>query len=247
MRAGYRSLTDLLELDEQKVRQLGVEVDADVRRVVQMVSRLQQEHRNQSSKMDALYMDADMASIRVWLEKRGLGEWAPTFEQHQISFEILGDLSLELLKEMGLVAIGPRLAVFRAIEQWRDEGRVNDQQVWVLDSELRVLLDVCGACERIKTTLMSVSWRVFSWQCITVYLLILPWGIVADFGAWVIPSCVLTAYFVIAGEGVAHYIEEPFGHHEDHLDLDRITGAIDRSVTEVLEGENSAKAAVEAN
>lgn len=121
MRAGYRSLTDLLELDEVKIRQLGVEMDADVRRVLQMVARLQQEHRNQSSKMDALYMDADMASIRVWLEKRGLGEWAPTFEQHQISFEILGDLSLELLKEMGLVNIGPRLAVFRAIEQWRDE------------------------------------------------------------------------------------------------------------------------------
>lgn len=121
VRAGYRSLTDLLELDEVKIRQLGVEMDADVRRVLQMVARLQQEHRNQSSKMDALYMDADMASIRVWLEKRGLGEWAPTFEQHQISFEILGDLSLELLKEMGLVNIGPRLAVFRAIEQWRDE------------------------------------------------------------------------------------------------------------------------------
>ena len=120
VRAGYRSLTDLLELDEQKIRQLGVEVDADVRRVVQMVSRLQQEHRNQSNKMDADYMDAD-TNIRVWLERRGLGEWAPTFEQHQISFEILGDLSLDLLKEMGLVNIGPRLAVFRAIEQWRDE------------------------------------------------------------------------------------------------------------------------------
>ena len=120
MRAGYRSLTDLLELDEQKIRQLGVEVDADVRRVVQMVSRLQQEHRNQSNKMDADYMDAD-TNIRVWLERRGLGEWAPTFEQHKISFEILGDLSLDLLKEMGLVNIGPRLAVFRAIEQWRDE------------------------------------------------------------------------------------------------------------------------------
>ena len=98
VRAGYRSLTDLLELDEQKIRQLGVEVDADVRRVVQMVSRLQQEHRNQSNKMDKLYMDPD-TNIRVWLERRELGEWAPTFEQHQISFEILGDLSQPSLSE----------------------------------------------------------------------------------------------------------------------------------------------------
>jgi hypothetical protein len=113
VRAGYRGLTDLCELDEQRIRQLGVEVDADVRRVVQMVTRLQQ--------MDALYMDVDMVSIRAWLERRGLAEWAPTFETHQITFEILGDLSMDLLKEMGLVNIGPRLAVHRAIEQWRDE------------------------------------------------------------------------------------------------------------------------------
>jgi|TARA_B110001469_G_scaffold75135_1_gene71273 hypothetical protein len=121
VRAGYRGLTDLCELDEQRIRQLGVEVDADVRRVVQMVTRLQQEHRAESNKMDALYMDVDMVSIRAWLERRGLAEWAPTFETHQITFEILGDLSMDLLKEMGLVNIGPRLAVHRAIEQWRDE------------------------------------------------------------------------------------------------------------------------------
>tara|TARA_B100000795_G_scaffold250658_1_gene218992 strand:+ start:385 stop:966 length:582 start_codon:yes stop_codon:yes gene_type:complete len=121
VRAGYRGLTDLCELDEQKIRQLGVEVDADVRRVVHMVTRLQQTHRAESNKMDALYMDVDMVSMRAWLEKRGLSEWAPTFETHQITFEILGDLSLELLKEMGLVNVGPRLAVYRAIEQWRDE------------------------------------------------------------------------------------------------------------------------------
>ena len=121
VRAGYRGLTDLCELDEQKIRKLGVEVDADVRRVVHMVTQLQQQRRAESNKMDALYMDVDMVSIRAWLEKRGLSEWAPTFETHQVTFEILGDLNLELLKEMGLVNIGPRLAVYRAIEQWRDE------------------------------------------------------------------------------------------------------------------------------
>ena len=62
-----------------------------------------------------------MVSIRAWLDRRGLGEWAPTFEQHQITFEVLGDLTLDLLKEMGFVAVGPRLTVYRAITQWRDE------------------------------------------------------------------------------------------------------------------------------
>jgi len=124
--------------------------------------------------------------------------------------------------------------LYALLDKWKSEGTLSEQQLWVLDSEARVLLDVCGGCERIKTTLMSVSWRSFTWQCITAYLLVLPWGLVDDFGTWTIPLTVLTSYFVIAGEGIAHYVEEPFGEHEDHLDLDRICGAIKTSVSEVL-------------
>jgi len=97
-----------------------------------------------------------------------------------------------------------------------------------------MLLEVCGGCERIKDTPMSVSWRSFTWQCIGVYLLVLPWGLVDDFGAWTTPLTILVAYFVIAGEGIARYVEEPFGLHEDHLDLDTICQGIDRSVSDVL-------------
>ena len=118
--------------------------------------------------------------------------------------------------------------------RWTQDGRLSDQQLWVLDTEARCLLDVCGACERIKTTPTSISWRVFTRQCIFVYLLVFPWGLVDDFGAWTIPITVLVAYFVIAGESIAHFVEMPFGPHEDHLDLDAICLAIDRSVSEVL-------------
>jgi len=124
--------------------------------------------------------------------------------------------------------------LYRLLDKWKVDGKLTDAQLWVLDSEARLLLDVCGACERIKTTLMSVSWRTFTWQCITVYLLVLPWGLVDNFGTWTIPLTTLVAYFVIAGEGIAHYVEEPFGFHEDHLDLDGISREIDRSVSEVL-------------
>jgi putative membrane protein len=121
--------------------------------------------------------------------------------------------------------------------RWKASGTLSDEQLWVLDSEARVLLDVCGGCERIKTTLMSVSWRFFTWQCITLYLLTLPWGLVDVFGWWTIPVTILVTYVVMAGEVIAHYVEEPFGVHEDHLDLERICHAIDRSVTEVLDGD----------
>ena len=49
----------------------------------------------------------------------------------------------------------------------------------------------------------------------------------------------LAAYFVIAGEGIAHYVEEPFGEQEDHLRLETICETIDRSVSEVLLAEHA--------
>ena len=81
---------------------------------------------------------------------------------------------------------------------------------------------------------MSISWRFFTWQCIALYLLVLPWGLFDDFAAWTIPVTVVIAYIVIAGEGIAKKVEHPFGVHEDQLDLERITEEIDRSVSEIL-------------
>ena len=128
VRAGYRGLTDLCGLDEQKVRQFGVEQDADVRRMLQLVERLRTEQAARLREMDALFVDHDMVDMRTWLDRRGLAEWAPLFEQHRVSFEVLGDLTLELLREMGLVQVGPRLLVHRAITQWRDERNAKKEQ-----------------------------------------------------------------------------------------------------------------------
>jgi len=121
VRAGYRQLSDLIELSERDVRALGVTKDAEVRRMMQLVQRLQQEHSTMMQQMDAVYIDADMVDMRTWLDKRGLAEHLKAFEKHKVDFEVLGDLTYEDLKEIGLTEVGPRRKVFRAISQWRDE------------------------------------------------------------------------------------------------------------------------------
>ncbi len=68
-----------------------------------------------------------------------------------------------------------------------------------------------------------------------LYLLYLPWSLAADFEYFTSPLTILVAYFVIAAEGIAHYVERPFGQEDDHLDLDSICAGIDASVTEILE------------
>ena len=52
--------------------------------------------------------------------------------------------------------------------------------------------------------------------------------------SWSVPLTTIAAYLVIAAEAIAHFVEEPFGVHEDHLDLERISHGIDTSVSEVL-------------
>jgi len=124
--------------------------------------------------------------------------------------------------------------LYGVFHQWRASGKLSDQQMWLLDAEARLLLDICGGCERIKTAPSPVSWRLVTSQCISIYLLVLPWGLVDDFGGWIVPVTVVIAYFVMAAEGIARYVEEPFGVHEDHLDLDGICEVIRRSVSEIL-------------
>jgi len=112
---------DLTGLTEKDVRGLGVNKEADVRRATALVQRLQQEHRTMSLEMDALYIDPDEMDIKTWLEKRGLGEYLKIFEKHRVDFEVLGDLTYDDIKEMGVGEIGPRRKIFRAISVWRDE------------------------------------------------------------------------------------------------------------------------------
>uniref|UniRef100_A0A7S0J8J3 SAM domain-containing protein n=2 Tax=Calcidiscus leptoporus TaxID=127549 RepID=A0A7S0J8J3_9EUKA len=121
VRAGYRLLIDLLHLDERDVRALGVTKEADVRRAMALVNRLKQEHRQMANEMDALFIDPDTQDIRTWLEKRGLGEYSKLFERHRVDFEVLGDLTYEDIKEMGISEVGPRRKVFREISVWRDD------------------------------------------------------------------------------------------------------------------------------
>jgi putative membrane protein len=124
--------------------------------------------------------------------------------------------------------------IYGKLKGWIQAGALSREELWIIDSEARMLLEVCGSCERIKDTLMSRSWRLLTRQCLAVYLLVTPWALVEEFRYWTIPITALVAYFIIAAEGIAHYVEEPFGTQEDHLDLEDICSKIEKSVGEII-------------
>lgn len=120
------------------------------------------------------------------------------------------------------------------IRAWLSDGRLDGDELRVIDTEWSKLMDVCGACERIANTPFVVSYRTFLRQCIALFLFTLPWGIAEDFKWWTIPLTMVTAYFMIGMETVAEHVEEPFGFDEDDLDLQGMSDAIERSVRDIF-------------
>ncbi len=128
--------------------------------------------------------------------------------------------------------------IAKSIYSWvadkKRAGQIDGDEMRVIDVELAKFMEVCGACERIARTPIVRSYRIFSRQCILLFLLTLPWGIIADFGWWTIPLTTITAYFMIGMEVVAEHVEEPFGTDEDDLDLEGICHTIELSSKELF-------------
>ena len=59
-----------------------------------------------------------MSSVKEWLASLGLSEYADRFAEHRIDFSILRDLTdQDLKKDLGVVSLGDRRRLLRAIAQ----------------------------------------------------------------------------------------------------------------------------------
>jgi ion channel-forming bestrophin family protein len=137
--------------------------------------------------------------------------------------------------------------IYDQIEAWRQSDQVGGFELLFLDTHAASLMNICGACERIQKSPISISYRWFIRQMIVIYMLTLPWGLMENFGWWTIPATAMLGYFMIGVEMIAEVIEDPFGITEDDLMLDDLCLTIDRSVTDILATESLAPSAAISN
>jgi len=123
--------------------------------------------------------------------------------------------------------------VFEMIALWNREDRLNDA-LWPIDSHARALMDVCGACERIRSSPIPFSYRVLLRHGISLYLVFAPWSICLENGYLGIPVLAVVFYFLLGIEFIAEDVEEPFGRDRDDLPLDDLCGKIRASVDDVM-------------
>ncbi|KAB1212771.1 hypothetical protein CJ030_MR5G011871 [Morella rubra] len=60
-------------------------------------------------------------SVKKWLQELGFGKYAGVFKMHEIDEQALPLLTLDDLKEIGVLAVGPRRKLYAAIQQLRAE------------------------------------------------------------------------------------------------------------------------------
>lgn len=126
------------------------------------------------------------------------------------------------------------LLVRRQIAQWRQDGTIDGYGELLLDPHSRALMDICGACERIRRTPLSPSYQVFVRRIILLFLLTAPWALADDLGYWVAPAVAILGYFMLGLETIAEDVAEPFGRGADDLLLDEICRGIEASVGEIV-------------
>lgn len=122
-----------------------------------------------------------------------------------------------------------QLLISIAPERWR-----HPLALVVMDSHIRSLMEVCGVCERIKSTPLSPSYRALLRHGLLYYLAFASIFVTWDLGLVALPAVLIPAYFLIGIELTAESVEEPFGLEGDDLPLDSLCLSISRSTGEIL-------------
>jgi putative membrane protein len=124
--------------------------------------------------------------------------------------------------------------IIAQIAAWRRAGLLDEIMFRNLDSHQNALLDVCGACERILNTPIPFSYKAMLRTGLFLHLLIAPWYTISSMGLKGIPVLLLACFFLLGVELIDSHIEDPFGHDEDDLDLERYAETIRENVRTIL-------------
>ncbi len=124
--------------------------------------------------------------------------------------------------------------LYVALAGWRRDGHVDQAVLWALDAHLRGLLDVCGGCEKIRSTPPAPSYVGLLRAGLVLNVLAAPWLTAPELGAWSVPLILMVCFFLFGLEVIDSVVEEPFGRDRDDLDLDRYCRTIRESVEAIL-------------
>ena len=119
-------------------------------------------------------------------------------------------------------------------EQLLREERILPTHLITIQRHHEALLDVAGACERIKATPIPFSYSYFIKGFITVFILTMPFNLLDTYEYLTIPITMFGAYALLGVEMIGDEIEDPFGKDSNDLPLTQMANRIRANVHEIL-------------
>jgi len=150
-----------------------------------------------------------------------------------VEFETNKTITIEDLNKVNHKPNALIWAIEKEVMQAYKNKNVTNEQLLLLNDELKTMANVCGACERIKNTPIPYSYSMFLKKFIFAYVFTMPLGFVYDFKYWTAPIVVFIFYAFASIELIAEEIEDPFGTDANDLPLDAIAVTIRTNVKEI--------------
>ncbi|WP_066757144.1 bestrophin family protein [Crocinitomix algicola] len=124
--------------------------------------------------------------------------------------------------------------IYQAVRNMKKHENLSEEEILLLDINLKTFADIIGACERIKNTPIPYSYSIFLKKFIFIYVTTIPLAIITWFGYF---SCLITVfifYVLVSLEILAEEIEDPFGKDDNDLPTDDLAYKIKANVEEIL-------------
>ncbi|MBS2037898.1 hypothetical protein JST97_23130 [bacterium] len=132
------------------------------------------------------------------------------------------------------VPIQVAASLMQRLHRLQQSGQLSENQLLLLNNDVTALLDICGACERIKNTPIPYSYTAFIKKFIVAYSLTLPFGYVFVLNWLAVPVVVFVFYVLASLELIAEQIEDPFGYDSNDLPMEKISHTIASNIREIL-------------
>ncbi len=125
--------------------------------------------------------------------------------------------------------------IYQRLSDAHANGEISNADFINLAPLHKSLLDILGACERIKKTPIPFSYAVYLKIFITIYVSLLPFVLAGGFAWLAVPLGMFITFALLGVELLGEEIEDPFGLDCNDLPTGDIAHTIKKNVFEILE------------
>tara|TARA_B100000963_G_scaffold81322_1_gene69179 strand:- start:13450 stop:14334 length:885 start_codon:yes stop_codon:yes gene_type:complete len=118
---------------------------------------------------------------------------------------------------------------------------IDGDQLRILENEMQELINILGACERIRNTPIPFNYALHVKRVVLLFSMMLPFAFLdntdEDIKAIyiVVPIVMLVFYTMVGLELIAEEIEDPFGYDDDDLPVDELCAKVEANIKEIVQ------------